>query len=98
MSEEKSNLEVAVQLFGERSKLKKDQPHEFKKRERVTMAALTDEILRFGIDRNTGLDLTHRHKSVIFEGDVLDQLLQNNALSREDKQFRPLRERADTTL
>ena len=62
------------------------------------MAALTDEILRYGIERTATLDLNHRHKSVIFEGDVLDQLIQNNLLSRSGKQFRPLRERADTNF
>ena len=49
------------------------------------MAALTDEILRYGIERTETLDLNHRHKSVIFEGDVLDQLIQNNGLSRDGR-------------
>jgi hypothetical protein len=63
------------------------------------MSALTEEILRFGIDRSDRYDQANqRHMSVIFEGDILDQLTQNNLLSRDNKQFRPQRERADTTL
>ena len=63
-----------MQLFNERIKLKKDQPHEYKKRERVTMAALTDEILRFGIDRSSLFDGLQRTKSDINHWDLLDQL------------------------
>jgi hypothetical protein len=74
LSEEQSNLEQAVLLFGERRKLKEDQPHEYIKRERVTMAALTDEILRFGIDRTSLFDGLQRTKSDINHGDWLDQL------------------------
>lgn len=60
------------------------------------MSALTEEILRFGIDRSDRYDQANqRHMSVIFEGDILDQLTQN---TRDNKQFRPQRERADTTL
>jgi hypothetical protein len=49
------------------------------------MAALTDEILRFGIDRTSPYDGMQRTKSDINHWDVLDQLEQNNALSRDQK-------------
>ena len=85
LSEDNSNLVDAARMFVDRRRLKKDRPHEFKQLEQVTMGELTDEILRFGLDRNESKDTLKHHHSAIYADDILDQIRQNSEFSRDQK-------------
>ena len=58
-----------------RRELKIQNPEEYQQKERISMAALTQEILKYGLDAQEDT-FYQKHHSVIFEEEILEMFQQ----------------------